>query len=204
MMELVLASRNQKKIAEMRRLLSDLSDVTVLSLDDIGFYDDIEENGNSFAENALTKAKVGAAHGKIGIADDSGLAVDALDGAPGIYSARYAGGHATDEANNQKLLADMESIPDDQRTARYVCAVACVFPDGRSFVIQETCEGCIIRDPRGENGFGYDPYFLIPEAGLTFAQMSAEDKHKISHRGKAMRRFLRVFSYYMEENNADK
>ncbi len=196
MKEFVLASRNKKKINELRELLSELSDVRVLSLDDVGFYDEIVEDGTSFAENALIKARVGARYGKIGIADDSGLAVDALGGAPGIFSARYAGEHASDEANNEKLLAALDGVPESLRSARYVCAVACVFPDGRSFVIEETCEGRIISDARGENGFGYDPYFFIPERGQTFAEMTAAEKHSMSHRGKAMRQFLRVFSTY--------
>ena len=198
MTKIVLASRNKKKITELRTLLSALGDVEVLSLDDVGFSEEIVEDGNSFAENALTKARVGARLGYIGIADDSGLAVDALNGGPGIFSARYAGEHASDEDNNRKLLAALETTPDGARGAHYVAAVACVFPDGRSFVVQESCDGEIIRDPRGTNGFGYDPYFYIPGKGRTFAEMSAEDKHKMSHRGKAMRRFLKIFSYYRE------
>ena len=198
MKELVLASRNKKKIGEMRSLIAPLPDVEVLSLDDVGFYDEIVEDGRSFAENALIKARVGAEKGKIGIADDSGLVVDALGGAPGVYSARYAGEHATDEENNEKLINALRNVPEEKRTARYVCAVACVFPDGRSFVLQETCEGRIVLTPKGENGFGYDPYFLIVEDGRTFAEMTAEEKHAISHRGKAMRRFLRVFSTYID------
>ena len=203
MTKLVLASRNRKKIGELRTLLSALGDVEVLSLDDIGFTEEIVEDGNSFAENALIKARVGTKYGMIGIADDSGLTVDALDGAPGIFSARYAGEHASDEENNQKLLAALTDVPEDKCTAHYVAALACVFPDGRSFVVQECCDGVIIRDRRGENGFGYDPYFYIPSKGKTFAEMSAEDKHKMSHRGKAMRRFLTVFSYYREVSDVN-
>ena len=203
MTKLVLASRNAKKIGELRTLLSSLGDIEVLSLDDIGFHEEIVEDGKSFAENALIKARVGTRFGYIGIADDSGLTVDALGGAPGIFSARYAGEHASDEANNQKLLDSLRDTPDGERGAHYVAAVACVFPDGRSFVVQECCDGVIIRDARGENGFGYDPYFYIPEKEKTFAEMSAEDKHKMSHGGKAMRRFLKIFEYYREVANVN-
>ncbi len=203
MTQLVLASRNKKKIAELRTLLSPLGDVEVLSLDDVGYTEDIVEDGGSFAENALIKARVGAKFGKIGIADDSGLTVDALDGAPGIYSARYAGEHASDEDNNRKLLAALQNVEDGRRGAHYVAAVACVFSDGRSFVVQEQCDGIIIREPHGENGFGYDPYFFIPSKGKTFAEMTPEDKHKMSHRGKAMRRFLKVFAYYREVSDVN-
>ena len=203
MTKIVLASRNAKKIGELRTLLSALGDIEVLSLDDVGFHGDIVEDGNSFAENALIKARVGTHFGYIGIADDSGLTVDALGGAPGIFSARYAGEHASDEANNEKLLDALKDTPDGARDAHYVAAVACVFPDGRSFVVQERCDGVIIRDARGENGFGYDPYFYIPEKGKTFAEMSAADKHKMSHRGKAMRRFLKIFEYYREVSDVN-
>lgn len=203
MTKIVLASRNAKKIGELRTLLSALGDIEVLSLDDVGFHGDIVEDGNSFAENALIKARVGTQFGYIGIADDSGLTVDALGGAPGIFSARYAGEHASDEANNEKLLDALKDTPDGARDAHYVAAVACVFPDGRSFVVQERCDGVIIRDARGENGFGYDPYFYIPEKGKTFAEMSAADKHKMSHRGKAMRRFLKIFEYYREVSDVN-
>ena len=203
-MKIVLASRNKKKIEELRQLLSELlSEVEVLSLDDVGIVGDIEENGSTFEENALIKARVAAKSGYVGVADDSGLTVDALGGAPGIFSARYAGEHASDEANNEKLLDALKDTPDGARDAHYVAAVACVFPDGRSFVVQERCDGVIIRDARGENGFGYDPYFYIPEKGKTFAEMSAADKHKMSHRGKAMRRFLKIFEYYREVSDVN-
>jgi XTP/dITP diphosphohydrolase len=203
-LKIVLASRNKKKIEELRQLLSELlSNVEVLSLDDVGITGDIEEDGTTFEENALIKARVAAGSGYIGVADDSGLTVDALGGAPGIFSARYAGEHASDEENNRKLLDALKDTPDGERDAHYVAAVACVFPDGRSFVVQERCDGVMIRDARGENGFGYDPYFYIPEKGKTFAEMSAEDKHKMSHRGKAMRRFLKIFEYYREVSDVN-
>ncbi len=202
-MVLVLASRNKKKIGEMRTLLSAIKDIEVLSLDDIGYAGDIEEDGRSFTENAMIKASVPAKMGYIGIADDSGLEVDALGGAPGIFSARYAGGHASDEANNAKLLEALAGVPDEKRGARYVCAVACVFPDGRILTVQDTCKGRIIDTPKGEGGFGYDPYFYIDEKGMTFAEMTAEAKHSMSHRGKAMRRFAQMLALYTEDSHAD-
>ncbi len=202
-MVLVLASRNKKKIGEMRTLLSQMRDIEVLSLDDIGYTGDIEEDGRSFTENAMIKANVPAKMGYIGIAHDSGLEVDALGGAPGIFSARFAGGHASDEANNAKLLSELKDVPSDKRGARYVCAIACVFPDGRILTVQDTCKGRIIDTPRGEGGFGYDPYFYIDEKGMTFAEMTAEAKHAMSHRGKAMRRFAKMLALYTEDCHAD-
>ena len=204
MTKIVLASRNAKKIGELRTLLSALGDIEVLSLDDVGFHGDIVEDGNSFAENALIKARVGTQFGYIGIADDSGLTVDALGGAPGIFSARYAGEHASDEANNEKLLDALKDTPDGARDAHYVAAVACVFPDGSEpIVCHGRVDGELLYARDGEGGFGYDPYFYIPEKGKTFAEMSAADKHKMSHRGKAMRRFLKIFEYYREVSDVN-
>ena len=193
MVEIVLASRNKKKIAEFQVLLENAFDfeVKVLSLDDIGFTGDIIENGETFEENAFTKASVPASMGYIGIADDSGLCVDALDGAPGVYSARFSGGD--DEDNNAlllKLLADKEN-----RNASYVCAIACVFPnDSKKFVIRGECHGKIIDDRRGTAGFGYDPYFYYEPFGKTFAEIELAKKNEVSHRGEAVRKFIKGFS----------
>ena len=194
-MKLVLASRNQKKITELRALMAELfPDMEVLSLDDIGYHDEIEENGTTFEENAMIKAKVAASGGYIGLADDSGLTVDALDGAPGVYSARfaamhnYAGGH-DDEANNQLLLELLKDTPDEKRGAAYVCCVACVLPDGRSFVVRGEVKGRLLREYHGTGGFGYDPLFFYEPFGKTFAEVPAEDKHSVSHRGVAMAKF---------------
>ena len=193
MVEIVLASRNKKKIAEFQVLLENAFDfeVKVLSLDDIGFTGDIIENGETFEENAFTKASVPASMGYIGIADDSGLCVDALDGAPGVYSARFSGGD--DEDNNAlllKLLADKEN-----RNASYVCAIACVFPnDSKKFVIRGECHGKIIDDRRGTAGFGYDPYFYYEPFGKTFAEIELAKKNEVSHRGEAVRKFIKEFS----------
>ena len=200
-MKIVLASRNRKKIAEMHTLLHELggvfANVEILSLDDIGYEGDIQEDGTTFAENALIKASVPASYGFIGIADDSGLAVDALGGAPGVYSARYAGEPCNDENNNKKLLSELENTPDKERTGRYVCAIACVFPDGRSFTVEGYCKGLLLREYRGEGGFGYDPLFLYPEYNKTFAEIPLSQKNKVSHRARAIAAFAKEFSKYI-------
>lgn len=219
-MKIILSSRNQKKIHELRKLFEDarLSGIEIGSLDDIGVIGDTEENGASFEENSLIKASVPARLGYIGIADDSGLCVDALDGAPGIYSARYSGENATDAQNNAKLLSELDDVPANRRTARFVCVVSCVFPESvavdtglfapydtsvvypsitgglHSFCVRGECPGVILREARGENGFGYDPLFWIPDKGRTFAELSQEEKGEISHRGNAMKEFIDVFS----------
>lgn len=212
-MNIVLASRNQKKIRELETLLSENTSMNakVLSLDDIGYTGEIVEDGASFLENALIKASVPAARGYIGVADDSGLTVRALGGAPGIYSARYAGEGATDSDNNHKLLLEMENVPDGERDASFVSVIACVLPRGMqasipekllcrtregltAFALRGECCGTILRAGRGADGFGYDPLFYVPGEGKTFAEMSAAQKNGISHRGIAMRAFCAAFS----------
>ena len=189
-MELILASRNKKKIREMEAILAGhFPDVRVLSLDDIGFEGDIEEDGTTFEENALIKARTAlAASGNriAAIADDSGLAVDALNGAPGVYSARYAGEHGDDAANNALLLKNLAHLPSEQRTARFVCCIALVYPDGREMTVRGETQGLIIDEARGEGGFGYDPYFYYEPFGKTFSELTADEKNAISHRGKAI------------------
>lgn len=188
-MKIVLASRNKKKIKELQTLLAEYIDgIEILSLDDVGIYGEIEENGESFAENALIKASAAAKSGYIGIGDDSGLEVYALGGAPGIYSARYAGEHGNDAANNTLLLKNLEGA--ENRSARFVCALACVFPDGSDPIsVFGTAEGEIISEYRGEGGFGYDPLFYFPPLDKTFAELTAEEKNKISHRSNAIKLF---------------
>lgn len=194
-MKIVVASQNQKKIQELRTLLEQsFADVELFSLKDIGITEDIVEDGNTFEENALIKARVAAKSGMIGVADDSGLTVDALDGAPGIYSARYAarcgyGNNHDDEDNNQALLYNLRNVKDEDRGGAYVCAVACVLPDGREFVVRGEVRGRLLREYHGEGGFGYDPLFFYEPYGKTFAQVSAEEKHLVSHRGKAIQLF---------------
>ena len=190
----VLASRNKGKLAELERLLGEeLGDlITLKSLDDIGFFEDIEENGATFAENALIKANAIAAKGYIALADDSGLLVDALDGAPGVYSARYAGSHGDDAANNALLLKNLAGKSD--RSAAFVCAFACAFPDGRTPIVAEgRVEGLILEAPRGTGGFGYDPLFYYPPFDKTLAEIGREEKNSISHRGAAARAFAGRF-----------
>lgn len=201
MLKLVLASRNKKKIAELETLLGAISSkVQVLSLDDIGFTDDIVEDGDSFAANSLIKASVPARLGYIGVADDSGLAVDALDGAPGVYSARYSGEGAGDGENNKKLLAALADVPNEKRTARFCTVVTCAFPDGTNFQVEGICEGRILHAPAGEGGFGYDPLFYYEPFGKSFAELTADEKNAVSHRGKAMRAFVSRLTEYIENN----
>lgn len=200
MIKIVLASRNAKKIKELETLLGDLSSkVQVLSLDDIGYTDEIIEDGDTFSDNSRIKARVPASLGYIGIADDSGLTVDALDGAPGVYSARYSGEDATDEKNNAKLLAALEDTPDEKRGAQFRTVVTCAFPDGTDFQVEGICDGVILREPDGEGGFGYDPLFYFEPLGKTFAALTAEEKNEVSHRGKAMRMFVAKFKEYLNK-----
>lgn len=189
-MELILASRNKKKIREVEAILAThFPGIHILSLDDVGFEGDIEENGTTYEDNALIKARTAVEAGNHqypAIADDSGLSVDALDGAPGVYSARYAGGHGDDAANNALLLKNLAHLPVSERTARFVCCIALVYPDGRELTVRGETEGLIIDEARGEGGFGYDPYFYYAPFGKTFSELSSEEKNAISHRGKAI------------------
>jgi XTP/dITP diphosphohydrolase len=187
---LIIATRNKGKLKEFAEILKDLP-IDVASMEEEGIFKDIEENGSTFEENALIKAKeVHRLTGKMVISDDSGLEVDYLDGAPGIYSSRFAGEGATDEEKNNKLLALLQDVPFEKRTARFVCVIAVVFPDGEFFTVRGTCEGNIAFKAEGSNGFGYDPLFYMPEYEMTTAQMIPEDKHHISHRGKALVKML--------------
>ena len=188
-MKIVLASQNKKKIVELRTLLSELiPDIEILSLADVGITDEIVEDGDSFEANALIKARAAAASGYIGVGDDSGLCVEALGGAPGIYSARYAGEHGDDEANLDLVLKNMEGKTD--RRAAFVCCIACVFPDGSEpIVCHGRVDGELLLARDGEGGFGYDPIFYYPPFGTSFGVSSAEDKNKVSHRARALAAF---------------
>ena len=190
-MKIVLASRNKKKKAELQTLLSKyIENIEILSLDDVGIYGEIEEDGTTFEENALIKARVAAESGYIGVGDDSGLEVDALGGAPGVYSARYAGEHGDDEANNSLLLKNLENETD--RSARFVCCIACVFPEKYGFepiVVRGHVEGEILRERQGNGGFGYDPLFFFPQFNKTLAEVTPEEKNSVSHRGNAIKAF---------------
>ena len=188
----IIASGNQGKLKEFKELMKDLT-VEVKSLKDFPEIGDIEENGTSFAENAYIKAKaVFDVTGCLSIADDSGLEVDALDGAPGIYSARYAGEDKNDAANNEKLLQEMDAVPKEQRGAQFHCAIVAIDKNGNRYDAEGVVRGEILRAPQGENGFGYDPLFYIEEFGRTTAELSMDEKNKISHRGKAVRRIVDV------------
>ena len=184
---IVLASENQGKLRELRTLVGDIAEVHDLSPYDLTLPD---ETGETFAENARAKAEfVSAATGLLALADDSGLEVDALDGLPGVRTARYAGEGATDAANRQKLLAALAETPDDERGARFVSFVAVARPDEETLLFAGTCDGAIAREERGDGGFGYDCIFRLPD-GRTMAELSAEEKNAISHRGEAMRAAL--------------
>jgi XTP/dITP diphosphohydrolase len=187
---IVLASRNRKKTQEVSEILAPLG-FTVISVTQFPLVPEVDEDGSTFAENAAKKAREVALHLKQWvIGEDSGLTVDALNGAPGIYSARYSDPGATDERNNQKLLHELRDIPDDKRGAGYVCSVALADPTGQIRIACEgTCRGRILHHASGEGGFGYDPFFLVPEYHRSFGQLSAVVKHRISHRAKAFARF---------------
>lgn len=185
MQTLLIATHNQGKLREYRALLADLP-LTVVNLDEAGIAFDVDETGTTFAENALLKARAYAqATGLLTWADDSGLEVDALDGAPGVYSARYAGPGASDEDRYRKLVRELAAMPAAPRTARFRCVVALVTPDGQAYTTDGTCEGEIIDEPRGSHGFGYDPVFFLPELDQTMAELPPEVKNRISHRGRA-------------------
>lgn len=194
-MKIVLASRNPKKIGELRTLLAQtIPEARVLSLDDVGLTEEIEENGSTFEENALIKARAAAASGYIGVGDDSGLTVEALGGEPGVYSARFAflktgADDHDDKANNRVLLELLKNVPAEKRGAAFVSAVACVFPDGRSFIVRGEVKGCILTEYHGNGGFGYDPLFYYAPYQKTLAEVTPAEKNAVSHRGKAVRAF---------------
>lgn len=183
--KLIFATGNEDKLAEIAQILDGIE---VISMKQAGVDIDIEENGTTFEENSLIKAR--AVWGKIGglvLADDSGLEVDALNKEPGIYSSRYMGKETSYHEKNLNIISRLEGKPDSERSARFVCAVAAVFPDGSETVIRGTMEGYIGYEEQGENGFGYDPIFMLPEYGVSSSVITPEEKNKVSHRGKALR-----------------
>jgi XTP/dITP diphosphohydrolase len=185
---LVLATGNQGKISEIKDLLSDLF-IEILTRSDFDIWPELEETGDTFEENAAAKAVTLAEWaGTAALADDSGLEVEALDGAPGVISARYAGRQGDDAANIAKLLGEMEGVPEDRRGARFVCVLVLASPRGDAVEIMDTCEGTITTAPRGEGGFGYDPVFVAAGQDRTMAELPMAEKNAISHRGKALRR----------------
>lgn len=189
MTKLLFATGNRGKLREVAQLVADIEGLELLCLADLPEPFEIEEDGETFADNALLKARAAAeVSGLLTMADDSGLEVDALDGRPGVRSARYAGPDASDADKVQKLLGELRDVPRSRRTARFRCAVALVRPaDGRVFTAEGRCEGRILTAPQGEGGFGYDPVFFVETLGCTFAEAEAAAKNELSHRGQALR-----------------
>lgn len=199
-MKFIIATNNPKKLIELERILKPLG-IDAVSAKEAGVVlDDVEETGTTFAENAFLKAD--AAYKKTGmpsVADDSGLSVDALNGRPGVYSARYAGENATDKDRYTKLLGEMKDIPEDDRTAHFTSAICCILSDGSKIEVEGRCDGRIAFEPSGDGGFGYDPVFLYGER--SYAQLTAEEKDKVSHRGKSLRKLQEELQKHF--NNLD-
>lgn len=195
LMKIVFASGNKHKIEEFGAILKKyIPNIEVLSMKEVGIFDDIIEDGNTFEENAMIKARAVAKYGYIGVADDSGLSVDALGGAPGIYSARYAGEHGNDKKNNRKLLEDMKN--EENRRGAFVSAIACAFPEGMTFedfTVRGECVGEILYEERGDGGFGYDPLFFVASHNKTFGELTPDEKNAISHRAVATELFAKEF-----------
>jgi XTP/dITP diphosphohydrolase len=188
MTKVLLATRNAHKLTELRRIVGDLVDVEIVGLDDVAPYEEVPESGATFAENALIKAREGARHtGLLTVADDSGLAVEAMNGMPGVLSARWSGQDKNDEANLALVLAQVGDVPDERLGASFVCAAALVTPTGLEHVEHGEMSGRLIRTRRGHNGFGYDPIFVPEGLEVTSAELSDEAKDAISHRGRALR-----------------
>ena len=190
-MKLLLATRNAKKLDELRRILSPLLDVEVIGLDDVARYDEVPETGATFTENALLKAREAVAHsGLVSVADDSGISIDALRGMPGVLSARWAGRGKDDEANLRLVLDQLSDVPDERRAAAFVCVAALVTPADAETVAEGRMPGRVVHAPRGTNGFGYDPIFVADGKQLTNGELPPAEKDAISHRGKALRALL--------------
>lgn len=198
----VLASSNKHKLKEIRAILEDF-EYDLVSLDEINLGDlEIEETGDTFEENAYIKAKtVADLTGEITLADDSGLEVDALDGAPGVYSARYAGEPSNDVKNNKRLIGALEGIPTSERSARFVSMIVMLFPNGDKLEAKGTLEGTIGHSPAGHNGFGYDPLFIVTELNRCLAELSAEEKNEISHRANALKKLKGLLRQYHENSS---
>jgi XTP/dITP diphosphohydrolase len=199
--ELLLGTTNPGKVAEVEAFLKNVP-LKVHSLTGLGSAPEVVEDGLTFEENALKKARTFAEHsGYVTLADDSGLEVDALNGAPGIYSARYAGERATDAANNRKLLYELRDVPWEDRSARFVCVLALVAPMSQQVqvTVRDSCEGTIMFAPRGEHGFGYDPLFFFPPLGKTFGELDRETKAGVSHRGKALKKLAEMLPFIVSK-----
>ena len=202
MRRIIFATGNAGKMREIREIMADMP-VEVVSMKEAGILADIEENGTTFVENAKIKATEIAKQTKdIVLADDSGLEVDYLNKEPGVYSARYLGEDTPYEVKNQAILDRLSGVPKEKRTARFVCAIAAALPDGKVLTTQATIEGYIGEKPAGENGFGYDPIFYLPEQGCTSAEISAEKKNELSHRGKALREMKKQLAGCLKKQKA--
>ena len=205
MQKIIFATGNAGKMKEIRMILADLringEEAEILSMKEAGIVTEIIEDGRTFAENAIIKAKAVAAcaEGAIVLADDSGLEIDYLNKEPGIYSARYLGEDTSYHEKNTNLIGRLTGVPDKDRTARFVCAIACVLPDGEVMTEEATIEGRIGYEEKGQNGFGYDPIFIVPEYDKSTAQLTEEEKNEISHRGKALRGMKRQLKAYFDE-----
>lgn len=192
MKRIIFATSNEGKMKEIRMILSDM-DVEVVSLKEAGIHAEIDENGTTFEENAMIKAKtIMELTGDIVLSDDSGLEVDYMEKAPGVYSARFMGEDTPYEVKNQFIIDELKDAREEERTARFVCVIACAFPDGKIITKRGTIEGMIAHEICGANGFGYDPIFFVPEYGCTTAELSPEQKNEISHRGKALKAMKEV------------
>ena len=186
-MRIIFATGNEGKMREIRMIMADLG-LEILSMKEAGLFADVDENGTTFEENAVIKAKaIAALCNDIVLADDSGLEVDALNKEPGVYSARYMGEETSYRIKNANIIERLAGVPEEERTARFVCAIAAVLPDGKVLECKAAMEGRIGYEERGENGFGYDPIFMLPEYGKSTAEISSEEKNELSHRGKALR-----------------
>ena len=186
-MRIIFATGNEGKMREIRMIMADLG-LEILSMKEAGLFADVDENGTTFEENAVIKEKaIAALCNDIVLADDSGLEVDALNKEPGVYSARYMGEDTSYRIKNANIIERLAGVPEEERTARFVCAIAAVLPDGKVLECKAAMEGRIGYEERGENGFGYDPIFMLPEYGKSTAEISSEEKNELSHRGKALR-----------------
>jgi XTP/dITP diphosphohydrolase len=196
MLEIIIATKNLGKVKEIKDIL-DNSNIKILTKKDFPQLPKIDEDGKTFQENALKKAcKISEYTGKVCLADDSGLEIDYLEGKPGIYSSRWGN---NDEERINKVLNLLENVPENKRNAKFVCVLVLAFPDGRKYMVKEECPGKISFIPRGKYGFGYDPIFLIPEYNQTFAELGDKIKNQISHRGKALRRMIKIINEIRDE-----
>jgi XTP/dITP diphosphohydrolase len=198
-MKLVLATNNQDKVREITRLLEGL-DIEILTSKDFDHFPEIEETGDTFEDNAILKAEgIYRATGLPSLADDSGLEVDYLNGAPGVYSSRYAGPGCTYDDNNRKLLQQLESVPSEKRKARFRCVIAISFGEGKTETVEGVAEGYITEEKRAGGGFGYDPVFFFPPLERTFAELALDEKNRVSHRGKALEKAMALLRRHLSE-----